>query len=193
MAVVWLAAAASLLADTNAGSPEEIPPLRPPRAEIPLTFWEKHGHWIVGGSVALVALAGVAGWLLSRPKPEDVVPPEIRARRELEQLRARAEDGALLSRVSQVLRCYVAAAFDLPPGELTTAEFCRVVAGEARIGPELAGAFSDFLRRCDERKFTPPAPRPELGAVGEALKLIAAAEARRAELRAAASESAKSA
>ena len=50
---------------------------------------------------------------------------------------SRPEDGALLSQVSQILRHYVVAAFDLPPGELTTAEFCRAIAGHARIGPEL--------------------------------------------------------
>ena len=108
-----------------------------------------------------------------------VVPPEVQARQALEPLRQQPEDGALLSRVSQILRHYVAAAFDLPPGELTTAEFCRAIAGHGRIGPELSAALSDFLRQCDQRKFAPPAPVPPFSAVAQALKLIDQAQIRR--------------
>jgi hypothetical protein len=192
MAMVWLVASVPLFANTNYSRAEEIPKLRPPRGEIPLTFWEKNGRWVVSGGVALMALAGAGIWFLTRPKPAEAVLPEVLARRQLERLRGRAEDGTVLSRVSQALRHYMVAAFEMPSEEMTTSEFCRIVASETRIGPELAKAFGDFLRRCDERKFTPPAPRPDLGAVVEALKLIEATEARRTELRkAAACESAK--
>jgi hypothetical protein len=97
-------------------------------------------------------------------------------------LRQKAEDGALLSQVSQILRHYVVAAFNLPPEELTTAEICRAVAGLEKIGPELSAALGEFLRQCDERKFSPPTPAPPLGAVAEALKLIDQAQARLASL-----------
>ena len=125
-------------------------------------------------------------WLLLRPKPPATVPSEVRARQELEPLRHQPEDGALLSRVSQVLRHYVTAAFDLPPGELTTTEFCRVIANHAPVGPELSAALGEFLRLCDRDKFSPPAPAPPFGAVAQALKLIEIAEGRRAQLRPAA-------
>jgi len=179
-AVLWLAAQAPLFANTNYSRTEEILKLRPPRGEIPPTFWEKNGLWVVSSGVALMVLAGAGIWFLTRPKPPQAVPPEVRARRAVEALRGRAEDGVVLSRVSQVLRRYVTAAFELPSEEMTTSEFCRVIGGEARLGPQVAGAISDFLRRCDERKFTLPAPRPEMDAVGEALNLIEAVEARRA-------------
>jgi len=100
------------------------------------------------------------------------------ARKALVPLRLQTEDGALLSRVSQVLRHYVAAAFDLPTGELTTAEFCGAITGHPLIGPELSAALSAFLHLCDQDKFSPPAPVPPLSAVAQALKLIDQAQAR---------------
>jgi hypothetical protein len=184
---LWLVATQSLLAAaTNAPGPDDIPPLRPPHAEMPPTFWEQHGFWVILVGVLLLALVGAAAWFLLRPKPPAGVPPEIQARQALEPLRPQPEDGPLLSRVSQVLRHYVGAAFNLPPGELTTAEFCRALAAHSPIGAELSAALGEFLRQCDQRKFSPPAPAPPLSAVAQALKLIELAEARRAELRRAA-------
>jgi hypothetical protein len=115
------------------------------------------------------------------------LPPETIARQALEALRNQHEDGALLSRVSQILHRYLKGAFDLPLVESNTTEFCAAIATHERVGPELAGAVADFLRRCDERKFS-PVPAPELGAVGQALKLVESGEERRAWLRAAAAQ-----
>jgi hypothetical protein len=183
-----LSAALSILAvplafaATNSTSSDSIPPLRPPHPEIPPDFWEQHGWWVVLGGLLALALVGAAVWLLTRPKPPVVVPPEIEARHALEALRHQAEDGLLLSRVSQILRRYVAARFSLPPEQLTTTEFCRALAANEQIGPELSGTFADFLRLSDQRKFAPAAPLPPLGAVAQALKLIDEAEARRTAL-----------
>jgi hypothetical protein len=179
-----LLATASLTAGTN--SPDQIPPLRPPRGELPPGFWEEYGLLVVVGAVLALTLLGVAAWFLSRPKPVAVPAPEALARQALEPLRRQPEEGGLLSRVSQVLRHYLQAAFGLPPEELTTTEFCRALGGHERVGPELAAALSEFLRRCDERKFAPTAPPPALGAVEQALKFIEASEQRLARLRQAA-------
>jgi hypothetical protein len=182
-ALLVLAAQLSFGAATNSPAPDDIPPLRPAHGEMPPTFWEQHGLWVVLGGVALLALAGAGVWLLVRPKPPVAVAPEEQARRALEPLREKPEDGALLSRVSQVLRHYVTTAFNLPPEELTTAEFRRAIAGQDQIGPELSAALGEFLRQCDQRKFSPPAkPEPPLGAVAQALKLIEQAQARCASL-----------
>jgi hypothetical protein len=178
---LWLLAAlSSFAAATNAPGPDDIPPLCPPHAEIPPTFWEQHSLWIILCEVLVLVLVCVAAWFLLRSRPPLIVPPEVQARQALEPLRQQPEDGLLISRVSQVLHRYVTGAFDLPPGELTTAEFCRAMASHAPIGPELSAALSDFLRQCDQRKFSPPAPAPPLSAVPQALKLIELAEARRA-------------
>ncbi len=101
-----------------------------------------------------------------------------------------------------MLRRYVVAAFELPPDELVTSEFCRLLAGHERIGPELAAAVGEFLRRCDEHKFAPPhSPTPmewdsasslssptgrmpgPPGAAARALELVELGEARRAQWR----------
>jgi hypothetical protein len=172
-----------LYSATNISAGDELPKLRPPRGEIPPTFWEKNEIWVILGSVALLAVIGAIIWLVTRPKPPIIVPPEVRAKQALDLLLTKPEDGLVLSQVSQVLRHYVSEAFALPPGELTTAEFCRVIASHEGIGSELAGTISDFLRRCDERKFTPSPPAAPMGAAATALKLIEPAQIRIAELR----------
>jgi hypothetical protein len=178
-AISRLAARPLFAAATNTPANDEIPPLRPPHAEIPATFWDQYGVWVILAGILVMALVGAAIWFFTRPKPPAVVPVEVLARKALEPLRLQPEDGALLSRVSQVLRHYVAAAFNLPPGELTTAEFCGAMAGHPLIGPELSAALGAFLRLCDQDKFSPPAPVPPLSAVAQALKLIDQAQARR--------------
>jgi hypothetical protein len=171
-----------LPAATNSGL-DEIPPLRPPLSELPPSFWEQHGTLLIVLGLVTVALIGVAVWFLGRARPKAPVPPEVRARMALEPLRAQPEDGVILSQVSQILRRYITAAFDLPHGELTTTEFCKVIAGNDAVGPQLSSSISEFLRLCDRRKFAPFPAEQALDGVSKALKFIEAAEARRAELR----------
>jgi hypothetical protein len=174
-----LAAQPVFAAVTNSSDADNIPPLRPPHAEVPPALWEKYGLWVIVFGVLLLALVGAAVWFLTRPKAPVILPAHVQARQALEPLFRQPEDGVLLSRVSQVLRHYVAAAFNLPPGELTTAEFCGVIRGHAQIGQDLSAALTEFLRLCDHDKFAHPAPVPPLGAAMRALKLIDQAEARR--------------
>lgn len=170
----------------GAQTTNDIPPLRPAHAEIPPTFWEQHTTSVGLVGFALLALIGVAIWLAMRPKPSVIIPPEVQARGDLESLRKLPEDGRVLSKVSQALRRYFGAAFALPPGELTTAEFCRAMAANDQVGLELSTTTSDFLRRCDERKFAPDAPPGATGAADCALKLVAQAEHHREQSRRAA-------
>jgi len=185
--ILALFAAVNASAVTNEALPEEeIPPLRPPRPEIPATFWELHGGEVIAGSAALVLLLAGGVWWWRRPRPRAVVPPEVRARQELAPLRTQPETGEVLSRISQIVRHYVTAAFNLGEGELTTTDLSQAMAvRKETIGPQLAGSISGFLRACDERKFAPPAQRPPMGAADRAEKLVESLEARRAELRAA--------
>jgi hypothetical protein len=168
----------SALAATTAADERNIPKLAPPYAELPPTFWEQHGSAIIVIGIVLLALAALGVWLGLRRKPVEIVPPEARARNELKALQALPEDGAVLSKVSQALRRYFIAAFELPPEEFTTAEFCRVISGNEQIGAELSAAAAEFLRDCDTRKFsaTPIAPS---GAVARALDLVERGEAQR--------------
>ena len=156
---------------------EQIPTLRPPRAEIPPTFWEQYGLWTVAGGVVLLVAVAVLIWFLRRPRPEVIVPPAEVARRGLEPLLKEPESGAVLSQVSGILRRYFNAAFELPPGEMTTSEFCAAMETNRRIGAEFSAELCDFLRRCDERKFA-PAASPLPGSVARALEFVSRGEAR---------------
>ena len=150
---------------------------------MPPTYWEQRSGLVVASGVVLlgVILAGI--WFARRARPQVTVPAEVQARAALETIRGQAETGAVLSTVSQNLRHYITAAFDLPPEELTTTEFCEAIAQNESIGPQLATAISEFLRRGDQRKFAPSADGAPLEAVPQAFRLIEMSEARRAELR----------
>jgi hypothetical protein len=182
MTALFVLTAVAAAADTNTDL-DRIPPLRPPLPEIPPAFWEQHGVAIAIIGAFVLALCGVGLCLLLRRKPAAPIPPEVQARRALEALRQQPEDGAVLSRVSQVLHHYIAGAFELPPGELTTTEFCRLLVGHEKVGPTLSVPLTSLLRQCDERKFALPAPGPALGAVAQAFQFIDQAEARLAQLR----------
>ena len=163
-------------------STNDLPKLAPPLPELPPTFWEQHGSTVLIVALAAFAVATIITFIALRPKPVSVVPPEIEARRALEELRSRAEDGAVLSRVSQILRRYIIALFALPPGEYTTAEFSLAISAHEKIGAELSTAVSNFLRACDERKFSASPQSSPSGVVQDALELIELAQARRIEL-----------
>jgi hypothetical protein len=169
-ATFLLTSAVAKAADTNA-----LPALAPAYGEMPPTFWEQRGTLVIIGVFAFIILAMLVLWKLFQPKPAVILPPEVLARDALAKLIGRPEDGKLLSDVSQILRRYVIAAFELPTGELTTAEFCAALAGNEKIGAELVGSISSFLRECDDRKFSPTKSAP-LDAANRALELVALSE-----------------
>jgi hypothetical protein len=165
-------------AQTNA-----LPALAPPYGEIPPTFWEQHGTTILIGGLLFVALAGVLAWKLLHPRPPILAPPDAVARAALTKLRGQPEDGNCLGEISQVLRRYLVVVFVLPPDEMTTAEFCGALAGNKKIGGELAQAISSFLRECDERKFSPASLTAALNAANRALEILGQVEREREKLR----------
>jgi len=167
---------------TLAQPTNDIPPLQPALPEIPPTLWEQHGILMMVLGVVAVAMLIVAIWWLLQPRPPVPVPIESQTRRELERLQLSSEDGRTISRVSQVLKRYLAVAFELPTGEMTTAEFNRVATASEKVGSELATGVGEFLRECDERKFS-PAAEVQTSACSRALKLFEQGETRRAQLR----------
>ncbi len=174
-----------LAADTNSDLLDKIPPLKPPRGEMPPTFWEQHGLAVTLSAIGAVLVLAVVVSFVTRPKPTAPVPPIILAREALNSLRSRTEDGVILSRVSQILRRYIAAEFSLGPDELTTTEFARLLAGNEKVGPELGGRLTSFLRDCDERKFSASRPEAPLNAISTAAQLLNLAEFRKKQLLAA--------
>lgn len=170
----------TVTADTQPGSTDtNTLKLLPPHGELPPTFWEQYGTLLLASGFVLLLLAAIAAWLILRPKPKPIVPPQTQARRALEALRRREEDGQCLSEISQILRNYFVAAFQLSGGELTTTEFRRAISENEKIGEDLAASVVEFLRECDERKFSPAKSSVPMGAVDRGLKFIESAEARR--------------
>jgi hypothetical protein len=165
-----------LFAQSSASS---LPPLAPALPEMEPTVWEQYGTVIiVAVCVAVVVLMILAGLML-RPKRETIPPPEVLARDALNHLQGRSEDGKLLSAVSQILRRYIVAAFLIPADEMTTTEFLDALASGGRVGRELAQGLGEFLRECDQRKFSGAVPRAPFNAVPRALDFIAELEKQR--------------
>ena len=158
------------------GSGNALPPLAPAFPEMTPSFWELHQTAILIGVAVLLALVSVILWLALRTKPQPVPPPELVASRALDKLEHQPEDGMVLSEVSRILRRYVLAAFALPGGELTTAEFYTVLAQTRAINLDLGESISRFLRDCDELKFAPVKSGEPFNAVARARELVAQAQ-----------------
>jgi hypothetical protein len=169
----------ALISVTTPALAQPIPTLRPPHGEINPTFWEQYGWLTIIVPIVLIIVIGALIVLLTRPKKNIVERPEIVARRGLAALRGRVTDGAMLMEVSRILRRYVVFAFDLPPQELTTTELKQTLQSLPRTEPALVAAVTEFLRQCDEDKFSPPALPPHTDAPSRALELLEKIEARR--------------
>jgi hypothetical protein len=163
----------SVFAQTSTNS---LPPLAPAYPGLPPTFWEQHQSASIVAGFGLLAVAFLFLRLWLRPETPAVLAPELLARQALAKLQSQPEDGKLLSEVSQCLRRYVSETFNLPDQELTTAEFCSVIAGHQPIGAELAEIISSFLRECDVQKFSPANCASPLNAASRALEIISLAE-----------------
>ena len=171
----------SLAFVANAADTNTLPTLVPAYGEIPPTFLEQHEMAVIIGVFAFLTFAILFLKAMFRPKSKMVLPPEIVAREALTRLQSQPEDGKVLSAVSQILRRYVVAKFDLPAAELTTAEFCAALADHEKIGAELADSISSFLRECDARKFSTSAIAAPLNAAARALELVVLIEKHRAQ------------
>ncbi len=169
---VMLQGAVDVLMAGPAGGGDELPVLRPPRPEIIPSFGERHAWTLTLAGLSLaVGLCIWLRWVMRKAKmmPE---PAEMAARKGLEALRGEPENGRVLSRISRTLCRYFAVTLELPPGERTTAEFCRDIAARNRLDPGLVLQVGDFLRRCDERKFALSAPAQGGSAAAGALHLV---------------------
>jgi hypothetical protein len=183
LAILFLFSALPLHGQTNLSATNAPLKLLPPYGELPPTFWEQNATVISFAGIGVVALLTFFLWLVFRPKPEIIVPPEVQAREALHKLSSQPKDGAVLSRVSQVVRNYFSVAFQISPGELTTTEFCREISSNEKIGAELSTAAANFLRECDNHRFSTMAGAGKIDAANRALNLIEQAEQRRVQLR----------
>jgi len=145
---------------------------------------------LVASAAGLAVLAGGL-WAGLRPRPTASEPPAQAALRQLDELARVPAQGPVLSRISRTVREYVTSAFNLPREEATTKEFVGRLQAEPSLGQQLIAQLPEFLRACDERKFSPNPPLGDFDAVGKARALIAAGEKQRAQLAAEKSAEAK--
>lgn len=172
IALLLLANVAS--AANNAAEEAELPKLAPPTGEMPPTFWEQSSTLILiaAAAFALMMLVMVVTiYLASGKRSVATQLPEVQARNELKALSQQTETGATLTKVSQSLRRYFISAFELPRGEYTTAEFCKLIGSNEKVGGELSSDVATFLKDCDVRKFS-PAPASASTAANSALALV---------------------
>jgi hypothetical protein len=80
------------------------------------------------------------------------------------------------------LHRYIATSFSMPRDQMTTREFCDGMVKNSEVGVELARETSEFLQRCDVKKFSPAPPKGSLSAVATALAIVDRAEQRLAHL-----------
>jgi hypothetical protein len=110
------------------------------------------------------------------------VPPEEAARHDLQALKNHPGDPQLLTKVTHVIRRYLARSFGLPPDEMTTSEFCRALEQQPKAGSALAERAAHALRAWDEQKFSPAPSTATTDPLREAGTIIDAGQARIAEL-----------
>jgi hypothetical protein len=112
--------------------------------------------------VGSLLLAGVClVWWATRPRPAVQLPPDQRALRELETLRAAAASkppGWLHGRVSGILRQYVEERHGIQAPRQTTEELLRAVRDGAALNEEQLGKLGELLASCDRVKFTGLSP-----------------------------------
>lgn len=127
------------------------PPPPPPPPEPALARWVP----AIAAALAVVLIAVIA--LRWRRREGPPLPPDRRALRELERLRAKASEPGyksewLYTQLTDITRRYLTERFGLPAFQQTSAEFLRT----ATAAPPLAGEgefLRDFLDRCDVAKF----------------------------------------
>lgn len=134
---------------------EDIKPIKPPVARVPLWAW-------IAGAVMLAG--GVAGWWWmrrTRQQPHAASPAPAahevalealeQLRREQLPLQGRYEEHYV--RLSTIVRVYIEHRFGLRAPEMTTEEFLQAASNGQALSESHRRALQEFLMRCDLVKF----------------------------------------
>ena len=132
-----------------------------PQVKFPYTFVELF-PWIWGGGMALMALAAVVLWLVSRGKKareaqQEAEPAHIRALRKLDKFRGDKywqpeRQKSFYSGVTDALREYIAARYGVGALEMTTAEIFEGLKG-TDVPSDLYQEMKTLFERADFVKF----------------------------------------
>ena len=131
-----------------------------PQVKFPYTLLELF-PWIYGGALALMALAALILWLVTRSKAaqeqREAEPAHIRALRRLDKFRGDQywqpdKQKAFYSGVTDALREYIVSRFGVSALEMTTAEIFEGLKG-SDIPADLYQEMKDLFERADFVKF----------------------------------------
>lgn len=168
---------------TNA--PAELRDIRPP-VEIP-SGWE--WLWWTLGALAVATLAWWAWryWQKQRAivPPAIIIPPHVTAREKLREAEQLLHDpNAFCVLVSNTIRQYLEARFDLHAPDRTTEEFLSEVTHSSQLSTEQKQTLGSFLEACDLVKFARFEPTQEqlAGLLGIAHRLVEETEPTRVEV-----------
>jgi hypothetical protein len=133
----------------------EIKDIAPPIDVFPYPAW-----MVITALAVALALLGLIAWLVfrwvrNRPEPVPPTPREI-ALASLNQARERLESLAPYEfsiLVSDILRAYVAAQYQLSAKQQTSPEFLASIAAQPRFSESEKSLLAVFLEKCDLIKF----------------------------------------
>lgn len=132
--------------------PEQLPPLRPPRAPLPPGFWETDAPWwIAFGLVAFSLLLLLISRALRRSAPAP--DPAAIAVRELGALVDAPDTPDTAGRVATALRAWLAARHDPAHPGRTSAEWVDLLRARSLPEPAVQG-LSELLAACDHARYT---------------------------------------
>jgi hypothetical protein len=160
----WSVRVTSEVARPELGEAHDITPIEDVP---PVPSWRDWLVLLVAWPVASILIVGVLLWRLRRRRLPHVLPlpPGAAALRELERLAAvglvsAADVRRYYAQLSDVVRRYLEARFQLPASRQTTAEFLESVRQSPLLAADLQALLRDFLERCDRAKFAPVTPAP---------------------------------
>ncbi len=136
--------------DPFPGMEKKLPP-----TDVP---WPDWAWWVIGiaGFILLCLLAWLVIWLVRRQTAAVPLTPRAIAQRELDALRANVgsfDAYAFAVAVSDVLRKFISAQYDLRATSQTSPEFLADIAGTNRFSEADRTRLASFLEQCDLRKF----------------------------------------
>ncbi len=164
-------------AATNTIASEEIQDIRPLKDVVDIPTGNEWVWWLFV-AVAVLVVAGVVAWFVRRRlsrRSEDLAPPpppppHVVAWERLQRaLGLIHEAERFCTEVSQIIRVYLEARFDLHAPDQTTEEFLLELQSSQRLVGEHKQLLADFLGECDMVKFAKvEPPEQELRSLHEA-------------------------
>ncbi len=144
----------------------DVHPLRPPPPPPPPPRFGLQWLWFVVAAVAVLGVAGLVWWRMSKRPPPHVPTHEERALAALARLEATlsqpsADARAFTESLSLLLRRYVAERFALPAPRQTTPEFLETVRAATTVSDAQREQLRAVLERCDLVKFAGALPDAE--------------------------------